>query len=1145
MSGAVVIVGAGVVGLTTALQLILDGVSPSQITIVAKDGPEKSTSFVAGALWECGMHIVPNITVSQHPLKTNTAAKAMTPTTYRESSDLTSPAMTSWLQTHGTAELGSFRHLQHYDAVVADMGVYLGWLKDQLASHRVHINALHVTDLRALATPGTIVVNCTGLFNEDPAIFPCKGQVVMVHAPWIRSAICDEDSGAYMIPRPNGNLICGGTAENDVWNTDVQADVTDKILAKCALVVPSVARAKVVAARAGRMKLPVVSFLMAIAAIFVHMPTVVESNLAGVDFGGEFFKIALVKPGKSFEIVTNVHSKRKTETIVSFNGEERLFGADAMNIEVRRPQNAYSQIRRLLGTTVTHPLVESMTKSEYFPYTLTHNDTRGSVGLKHDDEHTFHAEELVAMVFTHAKTITNEFAEGPVRDWVVTVPSYFAEAQRQAVIDAAEIAGIRVLSLIDENTAAALHHALSIDVPEVGKPTRVMFYNMGSTSLQVSVVEYTSRIVPDGFKKNKTIVDFEVLGKSWDESLGGSQFDLRLADKFADEFNTKLKKGDDIRLVPRAMAKLRAAARKTKIVLSANEVIPVVVPSLHADLDFKSNAKRSEFEALCADLFGRVLGPVESVLQKTGLAKTDLSAIEIIGGGVRIPKIQSLLKGYFERDLGLHLNGDEAMALGAAFHGANLSTAFRVRHVGMTDIASYPVGVRLVDLHREHPAADDGDDKHWVKRASLFGDAQRLNVKKSVAFSHSTDVSCTFRYDQPSGLPAGTSALISRYNITGIDAFVSKYADKNLGEPKVTLTFSLDGSGLAHIVKAEATLEEEVEVVEKKKIKKDGDDKKKTTNDVEADKTEAKAEDDDVNDVEDKVEYEEIKTLQKKVHRGPLVVVRADGVHRHDAGMSIVPMSVRTKKESIALLSELDKADSIRKTNAEAKNRLEAFVYEAREYLSQQEEAVASVSTPDQREKLATEVDATEEWLYEDGDDLDANAYNERHAPLRAQLDALAFRVDELAALPEAILKAQQYVISTKDLMEQWATEKPQVTEAERGDIVAKVDELAAWIEEEQAKQAAIPKHDTPVLTSAQVLKKVSFVKKLVTALGKKPKPVVEKKKEEPEKKPKNDTADETPPEDLDGHDSKKDVEDKTPKEGDASTSDDKKKDEL
>ncbi|ETW09024.1 hypothetical protein H310_01493 [Aphanomyces invadans] len=909
------------------------------------------------------------------------------------------------------------------------------------------------------------------------------------------------------------------------------------------------------------MKLPAVSFLMAIAAVFVHMPAVVESNLAGVDFGGEFFKIALVKPGKQFEIVTNVHSKRKTETIVSFNGEERLFGADAMNIEVRRPQMAYSQIRRLLGTTVTHPVVESMVKSEYFPYTLTHNDTRGSVALKHDDQFTFHAEELVAMVFTHAKTITNEFAESPVRDWVVTVPSYFVEAQRQAVIDAAEIAGIRVLSLIDENTAAALQHALAIETPQAGKPTRVLLYNMGSTSLQVSLVEYSSRIVPDGFKKNKTVIDFEVLGKAWDDTLGGSQFDLRLADKFADEFNTKLKKGDDVRQVPRAMAKLRAAARKTKIVLSANEEIPVVVPSLHADLDFKSSAKRGEFEALCADLFGRALGPVEAVLKKTGLAKTDLDAIEIIGGGVRIPKIQSVLKTYFERDLGLHLNGDEAMALGAALHGANLSTAFRVRHIGMTDVASFPIGVRLVDLHHEHAPStnEDAEEKHWVKRASLFGEYQRLNVKKSVAFAHSTDVSCTFRYDQPSGLPAGTSALISRYNITGIEAFATKHADKQLGEPKVTLTFSLDASGLASIVKAEATLEEEVEVVEKKKIKKDKkeakkDEKNDDKKDAEADDADDKKDDKEAAKDADEDEYEEVKTMQKKVHRATLTVVRADDIHRADAGMSILPMSVRTKQESIALLSELDKADNIRKTNAEAKNRLESFVYEAREYLSQHEDVLTAVSTPEQREKLSSEVDSTEEWLYDDGDNLDAKAYNERFTPLRAQLDALEFRVSEVTALPEAINKAEQYVISTKDLMEQWVTEKPQVTDAERADIVAKVDELATWVQEEKVKQDAVAKHEMPVLTSGQVLKKISSVKKLVTALSKKPKPV-EKKKDDEKKKAKDNssTATEGEATNLDdvAAEGKKDADTDVKKDDGAATddvqtaSDDKKKDEL
>ncbi|CAK4970296.1 unnamed protein product [Aphanomyces euteiches] len=884
---------------------------------------------------------------------------------------------------------------------------------------------------------------------------------------------------------------------------------------------------KFISVSSTKMKFPVVSVFMALMAVFHHIPTVVEASVAGVDFGGEFFKIALVKPGRPFEIVTNIHSKRKTETIVSFNGEERLFGADAMNIEVRRPQMAYSQIRRLLGTTVTHPHVESLVKQEYFPYTLIQNLTRGSVGLKHSDDHTFHAEELVAMVFTHAKQITNDFADAPVKDWVVTVPSYFAEAQRQAIIDAAEIAGVRVLSLIDENTAAALHHAISLELPEANKPERVLFYNMGSTSLQVSLVEYTSRIVPDGFKKNKTVIDFEVLAKAWDETLGGSQFDLRLADKFADEFNTKLK-GEDIRKIPRAMAKLRAAARKTKIVLSANEEIPVVVPSLHGDLDFKGHAKRSEFEALCADLFARVLAPVEAVMKKSGLAKSDLKDIEIIGGGVRVPKIQALLKSYFDRDLGQHLNGDEAMALGAAFRGANLSSSFKVRNIGMTDIASYPIGVRLVDLHSTHEETEStGDEKHWIKRAALFGESQRLNVKKSVSFSHSTDVSCTFRYDQPSGLPAGTSALISRYNITGVEQFATKFADKNLGEPKVTLSFMLDGSGLATIVKAEATLEEEVEVVEKKKIKKakkEGEDDKKSDDEKKTD-DEAKKEEEE--------EYEEVKTKQKKTHRASLTIVRADDVHRPEAGMAIVPMDIRTKKESIVLLSEMDKADNIRKTNAEAKNRLESFVYESREYLSRNEEELDVVSTAEQREKLSNEVDATEEWLYDEGENLDAKAYNERFSGMGAQLDAMIFRVSELTALPEAISKAEQYVISTKDLLEQWVAEKPQVTDAERADIVAKLDELSTWLVEEKAKQDAIAKYEPPVFTSAQVVKKVSSIKKAVTALSKKPKPV-EKKTEDKKDKKSNDTKKES----KKASDDKAEADDKAEKSDEAEASD-------
>ncbi|KAH9128670.1 hypothetical protein LEN26_009076, partial [Aphanomyces euteiches] len=282
MSLSIIIVGAGVIGLTTALQLVLDGVPASQITIVSKDKPEDTTSFVAGALWECppyhmersanalkwckatldkciqimkdypdcGMHVVPNITVSQQPLKPNTDAQTIA-SSYRESSDLTSPDTRQFLHSHGAVELQHYKHMQSYDVVIADMGLYLAWLVKQLQRHGVQFEMRDIQDLHALASRGNVVVNCTGLYREDPDMYPCKGQVVLVHAPWIRSSICDEDVGAYMIPRPCGNLICGGTSEKNVWNTDVEAHASRQILKKCFDVVPSLRRAKFVGARAG------------------------------------------------------------------------------------------------------------------------------------------------------------------------------------------------------------------------------------------------------------------------------------------------------------------------------------------------------------------------------------------------------------------------------------------------------------------------------------------------------------------------------------------------------------------------------------------------------------------------------------------------------------------------------------------------------------------------------------------------------------------------------------------------------------------------------------------------------------------------------------------------------------------------------
>lgn len=838
------------------------------------------------------------------------------------------------------------------------------------------------------------------------------------------------------------------------------------------------------------MKVP--TLLLLLAALAGLLLPAVQAIVAGVDLGGEFFKVALVKPGTPFEIVTNVHSKRKTETMVAFDGDERLYGADAATIGVRRPQSAYAQVRRFLGATLDDPLVVALLEDERFPYELEQDLERGSIALKHSDKQLFHAEELVAMVFSHARQITDAFAEAPVKDWVVTVPVYFSQAQRQALLDAAELAGVRVLSLINENTAAALQLAVHASVAPEDKPKRILFYNLGSTSLQVSVAELSAQVVPDGFKKNKTVSTFQMLSSAWDDSLGGSKFDLRLADHLAKEFSDKI--GEDVRTLARPMAKIRAQAKKTKIVLSANEQIPVVMQSLYKDVDFFTSMTRGELENLCEDLFPRALAPVAAALEKAGLSVDDIDEIELIGGGVRMPKIQQQLKDYFGgKDLGVHLNGDEAMALGAAFRAANLSNSFRVRQVGMTDIATYPIGVRLTDSDYEEPSDEnkevDEDSKQWVKRASLFSETHRLGLRKSVAFSHTTDIAATFRYDKPSGLPAGVNVEIGKYQIRGIKNFHEEMKEKNLGEPKVTLSFELDSNGIARIAKAEATLEEEYEVeVEVKKPKKKAGKKKESDKESEDEAAGSDAGADGEAEADEPKEVK--KEIKKKTHRAQLDVELVFEARDAASTANILPMTNAAKKESVKMLREMEKADNKRKDDLEAKNRLESYIYHARDALAAKEETVKQVTIPEQLEELENKLEETEEWLYDDGDKVDGSEYKKKVADLQKKLDAILFRVDELKELPIAINTAKEYAFSTRELVAEWVESKPQVTDDERQDVIEKVEDLESWLDESGKKQAAHPAHEAPVLTSDDVAKKVQGVKKLVSSLSKKPAPV-------------------------------------------------------
>jgi len=585
-------------------------------------------------------------------------------------------------------------------------------------------------------------------------------------------------------------------------------------------------------------------------------------------------KVALVQRNAPLEIVVNMHSKRKTEQLILFDSDTRFYGSDAKSLIGRKPTFTPYSMNMLLGRDESHPIVQDQ-YNRYNPIEPYYNETRSGVNLKVASI-AYTPEELVAMVLSHAKDFT--VADGvttQIKDCVLTVPSFYTQHERRAILDAASLADLNVLALIDETTAAGLHFGIDrIDE----EPMNVLFYNMGGNSIQVSIIQYHSHE-----KSKKKVGAFRVLGKGWDSSIGGDSFDARLVDFMADEFNTvwNKKRNDgeekDVRKYPRPISKLKLEANKIKQVLSANNDKPIFIDSLHDDINYQSTMTRSHFEELCHELVLKSTEPIQMALRSANLTLADINAVELIGGGMRVPKVQeqiSSLLGESSLELGMHINSDESMALGAAFHGANVSTAFRVRQVGMTDINPFPIVVSLQEMEIEESSGlfgiGGGKKKKeevdgaevWSKQATIFKANGKVGVKKTIAFTQEEEINVAIDYEDFDQLPAGTPLSIERYNVTGIVDFAKEMEEKGLGKPKVSLQFDLSTSGLAMLVKAEAAVEETYMGEEEIEVEDEDQDEEDDASDNKAKEGEATEESEETGKAETTEESEETEKVE-------------------------------------------------------------------------------------------------------------------------------------------------------------------------------------------------------------------------------------------------------------------------------------------
>uniref|UniRef100_A0A6Q2ZMW9 Heat shock protein 4 like n=1 Tax=Esox lucius TaxID=8010 RepID=A0A6Q2ZMW9_ESOLU len=724
-------------------------------------------------------------------------------------------------------------------------------------------------------------------------------------------------------------------------------------------------------------------------------------SVVGIDVGFQNCYIAVARSG-GIETIANEYSDRCTPACVSLASKNRTIGNAAKGQIITNFKNTIHGFKKFHGRAFDDPYVQR--EKPMLPYSL-HKLASGNTGIKVrylNEDKVFTIEQVTAMLLTKLKETSESALKKPVVDCVISVPSFFTDAERRSVMDATQIAGLNCLRLINDTTAVALAYGIykqDLPTPEE-KPRNVVFVDLGHSSFQLSI---------SAFNKGK----LKILATAFDPYLGGRNFDEVLVEHFCEEFKARYKL--NVKENPRALLRLSQECEKLKKLMSANcSDLPINIECFMNDIDVTGKMNRVQFEELCASLLMRVEAPLKAVMEQSKLSRDEIYAVEVVGGATRIPSVKERISKFFGKDVSTTLNADEAVARGCALQCAIMSPAFKVREFSITDVVPFPITLQHL-LSCNHPAP----------------------FSKVITFHKKEPFDLEAFYSLPQELPY-PDIRIGHFSVQNVVPQPDGDSSKVKVKVRVNVhgIFSVSSASLMEKQKGEG---EDVQMDIEPTVQNEG------------------RPEDQGNYTSICMSCESLRTIIRVGTNLSKMFPTKEGVpgEKQDPGAGGSKPKVKVKSTDLPILAnnirQLDRGvlndfveyegqmiiqDKLEKERNDAKNAVEEYVYDLRDKLCSIYE---KYTTEEDSNRLTLMLGDTENWLYEEGEDQAKQVYVDKLDDLKDE-HYQHLSAEEMSSVEKCVNESMAWMNSKMNAQNKLTiTQDPVIKVA---DIISKIQEL-------------------------------------------------------------------------------------------------------